>query len=309
MKDQNPFGTAVDSGLSVVEALNMSVEYQEMVAELDDLQAEAENPTNPLTKKAYAEDPSVRQAILDEIADARAQIKMDCLVDYLNTEISVAIGLLSMARLSIAVAPITAWNSKTIKQVMRERVRNVRKMITRGIFSTKPPGETSDSTDTGSYSPPPELPPGTWLASYEYVHRSDSGTSKATYTDQGTMTFTVGADFQLTGTGRGHKTMLILLHNEQRTEAKGDYSFTVTGTAVFGVLGSLYFSSVPGRMEGYSTINDKGTPESYATSIGGPMSPSVVGKGLKLQSGESLVEEETYDDGADNYVKRVLIIR
>jgi hypothetical protein len=308
IKDQNPFGTTLDSGLSVVEALNMSIEYQEMVAQLDELQAEAENPTNPLTQKAYAEDPSVKQMILDEIADARAQIKMDCLVDYLNTEVSVAIGLLSMARLSIAVAPITAWNSKTIKQVMRERISNVRKMITRGIFSTKPRSETDSSVDTGSYSPPPELPPGTWTVSYEYLHLADSGVDKTTHNEKGTMTFTVGANFQITGTGGGHRSTLVLFKDGSRTDVKGDYTFIIEGIAFLGILEALSFSSISGRIEGYSTTSGKSVPISEAiTSF--PILPEIVGKDLKLQSGESLVEEETYFDGADNIVKRVLIIK
>jgi len=160
-------------------------------------------------------------------------------VDYLNTEISVALGLASSAVLSIAVSPITAWNAKTIKQVMRDRIQRIRNMITTGIFSTStiPPKDQGTSSsprsgNTGSSDATP-LPPGTWTATYENQHKTVSSDGKTVliYTDKGTIYFTMKNDGSIEGTGNGH---LIFHGEEPRSVSDGEtgYSFTVSGIKI-----------------------------------------------------------------------------
>ncbi len=307
----SPIGTTWDSALNVVEALNMSSEYQDMVAELDELQAEAENPTNPLTQKAYAEDPNAKQQILDEIADARSELKWDTLVDYLNTEISVGLGLLGSPALSLAAAPITTWNSDTIKQLMHERIKIIRKMITTGVFKVDRSSNSggTDSSGNNGYtdgSGATPLPPGTWMASYESSIQEESDTDKTFYTDKGSFAFKVGPDFQITGTGRGNIALQILT-DHGTTDGQATYSYSVSGVAMLGRILELHFTRPAETIKGSSTINDRHEPEPYETSIPGPMVP----KGsMLLESGETLKEalDETRPDGVRSIQSRTLTI-
>ncbi len=245
----NPLTTTATSALDVVEALNMSGEYQDMVAELNELQASAENPTNPLTRKAYEEDPSVKQRILDEIADARAELKGDTAVLYLNKLASVGLGLAGSPLLSIAVSPVADWTSKTLTQLMKDRVKDIRKMVTTGTGSLTPKpgsGGTGDTGGTGYIKEDEDkerskLKPGTWLATYEGMHKSVGNYAGhgTTITDKGRITFTVMADSveqpSVEGTGQGHLTY----HDvgfEGDYDGKIDYTFSVLGYAECGMV-------------------------------------------------------------------------
>ena len=305
----NPLGTTADSALDVIEALDMSVEYKEMMGQLDELQAEAENPTNPLTQKAYAEDPGVKQGIMDEIASARSELQWDTAVAYLNLELSVALGLFGSPVLSIAASPITTWNAETIKKLMRERIGNIRKMITNGIFNPSPTPTDSRDSDVivPTENPDRTLPPGTWLASYYGTQVDETDTYTFTLNDSGAFTFTVGPDFQIRGTGKG-SVSLQSVTDHGRTIANGSYSFEVTGVAFRGQIIELHFSRPTEIAKGDSTINDRQEPMPYETSINGPTVPR---GSLALKSGESLTEElqETYPDGVKTTRKATLMIK
>ena len=309
----SPLTTAFDSALDVLDALDMSAEYQDLVSELDDLQVAAENPTNPLTQKAYAEDPGLKQSILNEIENARAEMKWDAAVAYLNLELEVALGLVGSPALSIAALPVTKWNAETIKQIMRERINNIRKMITRGSFRTDaPPTSTTEPTSSPSSgstnsSDESELPPGTWLATYDITIQDQDGTDTSTSTDRGAFTFSVAPDGRITGRGGGHKSNHVVTQFG-RTDAEGDYSFLVSGYVVMGQITEFNFTQPAETIKGSSTINDWGKPFPVESPIWAPMVPQGL---LKLKSGESLKDEQNYtkDDGVRVTQTRILTIK
>jgi len=254
---------------------------------------------------------------MNEIESARAEMKWDAAVAYLNLELEVALGLVGSPALSIAALPVTKWNAETIEQIMRERINNISKMITRGSFRTDvPPTSTSEptrspsSTTSTDSSGDDKLPPGTWLATYQAMSRDEHYNSTITYTDDGAFTFSVGRDFQISGTGRGHISLDIVT-KDGRTEARADYSFTVSGVAFMGKITDLRFTRPTEIMKGTSTINDRHEPMPYSTSIPGPMVPKVLNQSLMLKSGESLTEQKnlTQDDGVRTTETRMLTIK
>ena len=305
----SPLITTATSALEVIEVLNTSGEYQDMVAELDSLEASARNPINPLTQKAYAEDPGLKQSILDEIAGARSDLKSSQAALYLNTEISVGSGLLGLPALSVAMAPLTSWNSKTLKQVMRDRVRDIRNMVTTGTGSLKPKPGSGGTEDTGGagYIKEEEggleVKPGTWGAAYEAVRTEiytlAGGAITDTYTDKGTMTFTVMADGSVEGIGRGHLVFHAVVpgaDGESYSDGESGYSFSVGGYVMDGKV-YLSPSSVPAPL----TFSVVFTPPRTAPSTSIAILPGGMlagGKdGLKLQSGATLTENLDYNQG------------
>ena len=305
----SPLTTAASSALEVIEVLNTSVEYQGMVAELDSLEASARNPINPLTQKAYADDPNLKQSILDEINSARSDLQSSQAALYLNTEISVGSGLLGLPVLSVAMAPLTSWNSKTLKQVMRDRVRDIRNMVTTGTGSLKPKPGSGGTEDTGGagYIKEEEggleVKPGTWGAAYEAVRTEiytlAGGAITDTYTDKGTMTFTVMADGSVEGIGRGHLVFHAVVpgaDGESYSDGESGYSFSVGGYVMDGKV-YLSPSSVPAPL----TFSVVFTPPRTAPSTSIAILPGGMlagGKdGLKLQSGATLTENLDYNQG------------
>ena len=305
----NPLGTAQSSALDVVEALNTSADYQDLVTQLDQLQAQAENPINPLTQQAYADDPSVRQNILNEIEAARTELQCDTAAQFFNTEISVGAGLLGMPELSIAIAPIVDWNNRTLRQIMLERVANIRNMITVGTGSMAPhPVPSSIETTVADWGTDRStLPPGTWLAAWEgsIIEVYTALGSKMTVTDRGTMTFKLNADSSITGTATGH----FIYHLETPdavTDGETDYTFPVGGMIMTG---ELYLSigglPVPMTFPIVWTPKD-GKPETSVYLVG----PMLAQGAIKLKSGETLQQnQDNTNEGIRSTQNRTLTIK
>jgi hypothetical protein len=296
----SPLATTFTSAFDVLEALNTSAEYQDLVAQLDESEALARNPINPLTQKAYEEDPNLRQSILDEIAAARVELQADAAAQFLNSEISVAAGLLGLPWLEVGMAPVVDWNNRTLRQVMQERVGGIRRMVTSG---TGPLGPRPGSTGTGATGVPSDTgtvdngnPDGTativwgdWVGNYEGVMKETFTTagSTVTMTDRGTITFKVMPDSSVVGSGRGH----FAYHNVRpngRTDGETDYSFDLGGGAVGGDL-FLTVASAPSPMMFNLVAVTDGQTESTPWFVG-IMLPQGT---LKLKSGETLHQNET----------------
>jgi hypothetical protein len=287
----NPLGAAQSSALDVVEAFNTSADYQDLVTQLDQLQAQAENPVNPLTQQAYAENPAVRQNILNEIDAARSDLQSMTGAQFFNQEIAVGAGLLGLPALSIAIAPIVDWNNRTLRDLMRERVNNIRNMITTGTGSMAPhtvPSGTVDTVTIGS-TDVATLSPGTWLARWEGSTTevfTGLGTT-TTITDRGTMTFKVNADSTVTGTATGHYSYHLTTPFAV-TDGQTDYTFPVGGMMIGGQL-SVGMGGLPVPMTFpviWTPVDGK--PETSVWLVG-PMIPQGL---IKLKGGETLDEHE-----------------
>ncbi len=130
----------------VLEVLHESKEYLGLVRELNELQEAAEHPTNELTQRAYLDDPSLKQRILDEIAGVRLDMKLNQAVQYSNAMVQVGAGMFPL--LAFAISPLTAANSRTLKELMEGQLRDLKKRVT--TKSAQPPRVGPGSGTTGS---------------------------------------------------------------------------------------------------------------------------------------------------------------
>ncbi len=316
----SPLINTATSALEVVEVLNTSLDYQDMVTELDGLQTSAENPINPLTQAAYADDPGLRQRILDEISNTRTELMLDNLALYLNSEVSVGSGLMGLPILSVAMAPLTSWNSNTLRQVMRERMRNVRNMVTTGTGSLNPRPGSGGSGNNVTPLPGVVVPtntvtlkPGTWVASYEGVHKEVGPISGSyfTYTDIGTISFTINdKGFTVEGTGNGHLPYHSVVPPTRESGGSHidgviDYTFTLGGY-VMGGSATLMMSSLPTpAMFQVLYVPDKGS--SSTSDIICPM--PLISSPVKLEMGAvSKIDQDTTMYGVHVTETRTLTI-
>jgi hypothetical protein len=118
----SPSSTVLRSGLDVIESADMFYENRELTEELNEIEELAREPTNPLTEKAYEEDPGLKQAILDEIADVRSELQWNTAAQFMNKELVGIGGYLSTVviknpLLGVGMSGVGEWNSKTLKQV------------------------------------------------------------------------------------------------------------------------------------------------------------------------------------------------
>jgi hypothetical protein len=231
-----PGSTLASTFNDVLEALEINSEHTELAQELTELQEMAENPTNALTEKAYSEDPGLKQSILDEIADVRSELGWNTAMQFLNREISVGIALAESPPLSVAVSTIAEWNGKTLKQVINERIKDLRKRITNGnLKNRKPQPAQPPPVIPGVPNPTgeeklPEVPKGYWLCTYSATvvqPWTDGGT--ITHVDEGSFIFKVLPGGAIEGSGGGR----MAVHGVTAgvvAEGGTGYTFKIGGT-------------------------------------------------------------------------------
>ncbi|MGZ8475378.1 MAG: hypothetical protein ACXWWQ_04020, partial [Candidatus Limnocylindria bacterium] len=113
-------------------ALGTSAEYLEVVRQLDELEDCARNPTNPITKRAYRDDPGYRQRILDQVAETRAEVKANAAVLYLSHLIKTGSSLIrNVPALGFIVGPGTAWSKAALNEVTAKLIDDLAKNITK----------------------------------------------------------------------------------------------------------------------------------------------------------------------------------
>ncbi len=129
------FGDKVAKGLGAIETAGkltgISDEARKLLAELDRLRECAENPTNPLTKKQYEQNPAEKQRILDAIAAAKASIQIGGTASISGTTgkaISGAGGAVGKV-LGVVLGPLVEKSNADIKQQMKDDVQRIRNMV------------------------------------------------------------------------------------------------------------------------------------------------------------------------------------
>jgi hypothetical protein len=168
---KNPISTLWGVKSEIDGTFSSSYEYRDMVAILDQYQEMAEHPSNELTQKMYEEDPASKQRILDEIANVRLELKLNQAVLVSNSMVTVGSGLFQNALLTAAIAPLTAYTSRTMKELMKGRLDDVKKMITAGRATGRPPkpgtATPGSSTCTGAGAGANTKNPGTFVEPQE----------------------------------------------------------------------------------------------------------------------------------------------
>jgi hypothetical protein len=124
--------------VDVLNAFKKETEHLDWLDQLRALEDCAKNPTNPLTQKAFQDDPNYQQQTLEGIADARSDVTQMTGMRYLNLVTSVATDLVD-GPLGAITSPISSYNDGTLKNLADDRVK-----------------ETGGLVSCGEAPPPPE---------------------------------------------------------------------------------------------------------------------------------------------------------
>lgn len=118
------------SGAKVHDALVANDVIASALSELAALRRCAQEPTNPLTAKAYAEDPAQRQAVVDDVAAAEADIRESAMVLFTTMLTDTGSSLISGAKwLSFIVNPATNYVKQTLTDLISSRLDAARQRV------------------------------------------------------------------------------------------------------------------------------------------------------------------------------------
>jgi hypothetical protein len=120
--------TLYDALSDIGNAFSKSQEHGNWMQQLDAMENCAKNPTNPLTQKAYQEDPGYRDKVLSGIQDARSEVQQMTAVRFLNQEASVATGLVD-APIGQLTGKVSDWNENVLKDLSNQQVQDIGKSV------------------------------------------------------------------------------------------------------------------------------------------------------------------------------------
>lgn len=121
---------ALKADLTIRDGILLREEYLAYESRIDALESCARNPTNPLTRKAYREDPALRERLLQQVADTRAEVKANVLVTYLAMMNKLGSGLVDVPWLGYVVGPGTAWSKAALKELNERLIAELDDAIT-----------------------------------------------------------------------------------------------------------------------------------------------------------------------------------
>ena len=120
--------TLYDALSDIGNAFSKSQEHSNWMQQLDAMENCAKNPTNPLTQKAYQEDPGYRDRVLSNIQDARSEVQQMTAVRFLNQEANVATGLVD-APIGQLTGKVSDWNEDVLKDLSNQQVQDIGKSV------------------------------------------------------------------------------------------------------------------------------------------------------------------------------------
>ena len=87
----------------------------------------AENPTNPLTQKAYRDNPQEQRNVLDQLTEIEIDIKTNAAVMFTTMLADTAGGLVKQApRLGFITAPANSYVQETLTSLVKSRLTEAR---------------------------------------------------------------------------------------------------------------------------------------------------------------------------------------
>ncbi|WP_148612956.1 hypothetical protein [Nocardioides rubriscoriae] len=118
------------AGNKVWDAVNANDMIAQALAKLDALSTCAENPTNPLTRSQYANDPSAKKKVTDQLTDLKQEIKENAAALFLQLLVDTGSSLAGSAKwLGFIVSPATAYVKETLSSSITERVREAEALV------------------------------------------------------------------------------------------------------------------------------------------------------------------------------------
>jgi len=232
-------------------------------SELDSLEDCANNPTNPLTKKTFEENPEEKQKTLDALKEARSEV----------TEITVVRGLNLAAKTGakftganaagkIFFDSVAKWNDKTLEQVSEGWVEDARKAVVKcdppeppatrlnGTIRYRVSNSQASSSDCNSYQ-----------ACWEHKEQqSGSGTFFVKVTSSG---------IRGNGTGSYEQTRTRVITGTPEhplTEYNGEYNYVRSGGVQIIVEGNLIGSTL--YVNGAGSMTEEGSSTTYILEYG-----------------------------------------
>jgi hypothetical protein len=123
------FPTPLSRLVDILNAFKKEQEHIGWLDEFNELQDCVENPTNPLTQKAYNENPAYKQQTLDNLAEAHSDVTQATAMRFLNLATSVATDLVD-GPLGAITAPVSSYNDDALKGVAENRINDIKKSVT-----------------------------------------------------------------------------------------------------------------------------------------------------------------------------------
>lgn len=138
------FPTPLSRLVDVLNAFKKETEHNDWMDQLSFLEYCANNPSNPLTQKAYQQDPNYQKQTVQGVQDARSDVMGMTAMRFLNLETSVATDLVE-GPMGALTTPISSYNDGTLKNLANDRIDEAKK----GLTDCKP----ADHYNPGQFRP------------------------------------------------------------------------------------------------------------------------------------------------------------
>lgn len=265
-------------------------------SELDQLRACAENPTNPLTKKTYQENPSEKAKVLDQIDEAQSQVEQLTAARLLNLVAKTG-AKFTGANLAgkLFFDSVAKWNDETLKEVSERWIDDARK----GVVECEPAAIRLIGTIQYSFSRSDE---GCTAGGADYCYET-----KEEHSGSGDFFLeTRGAAIIGNGTGTYDQTRTRAITKtpvHPLTEYNGEYSLVTSGDVQIKVEGAtspiVRFSVFGGGL-----LTEEGTSTNYVANFGDSKAKPVTEEILRETTsgfvchfeGVDLVKGGTYEE-------------
>ncbi|HMK21562.1 MAG TPA: hypothetical protein VK466_04465 [Terriglobales bacterium] len=138
------FPTPLSRFVDLANAFKKETEHLDWMDQLNFLDYCANNPTNPLTQKAYQQDPNYKNQTLQGLQDARSDVMQMTAMRFLNLATSVATDLVD-GPMGAITAPVSSYNDGTLKGLADDRINEIKKQF--------PECKPADRFEPGHYQP------------------------------------------------------------------------------------------------------------------------------------------------------------
>ncbi len=175
---------AYKAGKKVWEAVELNGTFADALAELRALEDCAEDPTNPLTKKAYTEDPQEKQRVLDDLTRSQSDTRSSIMVTFTSMLTDTGSSLIKAAPwLKFVTGPandyVKATNLALVKSYLDEAEQRVvpcdQSYRVKGSVPSNPGGISLSGTACSLKQPFTVKTGGDLIGAVEFRPTSDAG--------------------------------------------------------------------------------------------------------------------------------------
>lgn len=138
------FPTPLSRFVDLANAFKKETEHLDWMDQLNFLDYCANNPTNPLTQKAYQQNPNYQKQTMQGIQDARSDVMQMTAMRFLNLATSVATDLVE-GPMGAITAPVSSYNDGTLKGMADDRIDEIKKQF--------PECKPADRFEPGQFKP------------------------------------------------------------------------------------------------------------------------------------------------------------